>query len=136
MSKQVDLEKPLSDEDRDYLESRAMHREIAENDARFADGDPVSERSGLTGEEPAYGVPAGSHPEAVGVGQGGVLARSDPAADRRAAESAADDEEDEYSEMTVAELQDELEKRDLPKSGKKAELAARLREDDDEEGGE
>lgn len=38
--------------------------------------------------------------------------------------------EDEYSDMTVAELQDEAESRDLSKSGNKADLQARLREDD------
>jgi hypothetical protein len=35
-----------------------------------------------------------------------------------------------YSESTVAELKDELAERDLPKSGKKEDLVARLEEDD------
>lgn len=38
--------------------------------------------------------------------------------------------DDDYSSMTVAELQDEADSRDLSKSGTKAELQARLREDD------
>lgn len=35
-----------------------------------------------------------------------------------------------YGEMTKAELQDELERRDLPKTGNKDELIDRLKEDD------
>jgi SAP domain len=43
----------------------------------------------------------------------------------------AEDSSDEgYEGMTKAELEDELASRDLPKSGTKAELIARLTEDD------
>ncbi len=38
--------------------------------------------------------------------------------------------DDEYDNMTNAELEDELVRRDLPKSGNKAEMIARLRESD------
>ncbi len=41
---------------------------------------------------------------------------------------AADDVEDEFSAMSVDELKGELESRDLPVTGKKADLLARLRE--------
>ena len=44
-------------------------------------------------------------------------------------------EESKYAEMTVDELEAELEKRDLPKSGKKDELIARLEDDDAAQGG-
>jgi SAP domain-containing protein len=40
---------------------------------------------------------------------------------------------DDYDEWTNEELRDELEKRELSKSGNKAELVARLREDDEAE---
>ena len=44
-------------------------------------------------------------------------------------------EKTEYAELTVDELKAELEKRDLPKSGKKAELITRLEDDDTAQGG-
>ena len=44
-------------------------------------------------------------------------------------------EKTEYAELTVDELKVELEKRELPKSGKKAELVARLEDDDTSQGG-
>ena len=44
-------------------------------------------------------------------------------------------EETKYAEMTVDELKGELEKRELPKSGKKDELIARLEDDDAAQGG-
>lgn len=43
----------------------------------------------------------------------------------------ADGEEADYEDLTVAELQDRLRDRDLPVSGTKDELIARLVEDDD-----
>jgi ribosomal protein L22 len=44
-------------------------------------------------------------------------------------------EKTEYAELTVDELKAELEKRELPKSGKKAELITRLEDDDTAQGG-
>ena len=44
-------------------------------------------------------------------------------------------EKTEYAELTVDELKAELEKRELPKSGKKAELVTRLEDDDTAQGG-
>ena len=44
-------------------------------------------------------------------------------------------EETKYAELTVEELKAELEKRELPKSGKKDELIARLEDDDTAQGG-
>jgi len=44
-------------------------------------------------------------------------------------------EKTEYAELTVDQLKEELGKRDLPKSGKKDELIARLEDDDTAQGG-
>lgn len=130
MSKQIDLTKPLSDEDRQYLEDRARHYEIAANDAEHAGAELPPEYLGLTGGEPAFGVPADSHPEGVGLGEGTLRPTNPHATVADESAPTEEDSEDSYDDMTVAELQDELENRELPKSGKKAELIARLRGDD------
>jgi len=44
-------------------------------------------------------------------------------------------EKTEYAELTVDQLKEELEKRELPKSGKKDDLIARLEDDDTAQGG-
>lgn len=44
-----------------------------------------------------------------------------------------DDESDDYNDWNVATLQEELRNRDLPTSGNKAQLVARLVEDDESE---
>lgn len=41
MSRQIDLSKPLSDEDRQYLLDRDRHHDITINDAQFSDDDEV-----------------------------------------------------------------------------------------------
>ena len=46
MSRNVDLNKPLSDEDREYLASRSRHHEIIVNDRMFGPGG--------SGPEPEY----------------------------------------------------------------------------------
>lgn len=79
MSRQIDLTKPLSDEDREYLDTRSRQDLIALNDEQFGDSDEA---------------------------------------------------EDEYSDMTNEALRAELGERELSQSGTKAELIARLREDD------
>lgn len=63
--------------------------------------------------------------------------RGDEIPDEEADATNADDEDDEededsdYSEMSNDELRDELKRRDLPVSGNKDELIARLEEDDE-----
>lgn len=136
MSKQIDLNAPLSAEDREYLEVRARHDLVAANDAQFADGEPVTAYSGLTGGEPAFGVPAGSHPEGVGLGLGSNPLVNPLAPTSADAEASEGDDSDGYDTMTVEELQDELRDRELKVGGNKSELIARLRNDDAEEDGD
>jgi hypothetical protein len=100
MGKNIDLTQPLSDEDRAWLEERGKI-----NDIRVAD-----EIAGVsTDPEP-------------------VSAQTDDGTDDEDDDSTADSEE--YGDWTKAQMQYELGERGLPQSGNKAELAARLEEDD------
>lgn len=93
MSRNVPLDRALSDEDRVYLESRGVYGGLIERlDNEFG-----------TASEPA------EEPE------------SEP-------------EVDKYDSMTKEEIQAELTKRELPKSGSKEEVLARLRDDDTRKG--
>lgn len=74
MSKNIDLEKPLSDEDREYLKLRSRHADIEENDRIFGNGkfaeDHEEEYRGTnTVAKPQVepGSPADNPPSFVGV---------------------------------------------------------------------
>lgn len=102
MSRQIDMTKPLSDEDREYLETRARQDLIAQNDEQF----------GVESDE--EGSPGNSlQAEKANLQITGEVVI-----------------EDDYSSMTNDELRDELEDRGLATSGAKADLQDRLREDD------
>lgn len=90
MTRQIPMDRALSDEDRAYLNARGEHARVAQMDEAFGS---------LEVEEPDDGAEAG----------------------------------DDYDEWTVVELQAELGKRGLKKSGNQQELIARLREDDNKE---
>lgn len=161
MSRQVDITKPLSDEDRAYLESRARHDLLAQNDRitndRSTDPAPEVVNDGHTGdvdpfkEDDGSDLLAGTHPgetpvnpiQAIESRGTSDLGDEDKDPDEvypvnvepsiQAGDGdAASTEDDEYSDMTNEELREELESRDLSKSGSKAEMQARLRKDDAE----
>jgi len=104
VSRKIDLSQPLSDEDRAYLDSRARHDLIALND----------EEHGVTHEDDAPTTSSQAEQANLQV-------------------DAEEDIEDEYSSMTNDDLRAELEDRDLPTSGNKADLLARLRANDNED---
>jgi hypothetical protein len=135
MSRKIDLTKPLSDEDRQYLEDRARHHDIATADANAGyedDGSgPLTSPVGVSG---------------VSVGGSSPL-QQDPTAARFAtpgpAVQAGDGlkTEEGYQSMKVAELQDEIDRRNetrdedeqIPRSGTKQDLIDRLTADDQSE---
>lgn len=103
MSRQIDLTKKLSDEDREYFIARGEYVVVERNDAQF--GRDAS-KDASESEDSVAAVEAGS-----------------------GADSAPEKYSDEWFEKaTVAELQHELEQRGLPKTGKRADLADRLYE--------
>lgn len=157
MSRQIDITKPLSEEDVAYLDSRARH-DLIEQNARMMAGEqesgPALINDGNTGDIDGFKADdgtdllAGTNPgetpltaiQAVEVqrsqsdeGNRPVEGEAEGVEPTRQAGDALGETEDDYSEMTNEELREELESRGLSKSGTKAELQARLREDDDSE---
>jgi hypothetical protein len=129
MSMEVDFSTPLTDEERAYLAERGRYADVERVDA-------------MTGSEPQ---PFGEG-DGTGLKQASVLTSDQMASERerllaRLAElnamapDADDDSDTEvapYEEWTPQELKDELGRRGLPKSGTKADLVARLEENDRE----
>ena len=122
MSREVDLTQPLSEEDKEYLRARGREQQVTLNEAQFSDDPAVQAAAAFVpglDVDLAEGVPAtpGGDPRVV-MGGGPVEG------------PVTFDTEDNYEAWSKSELEEELENRDLPKSGNKTELVARLREDD------
>lgn len=126
MSKQIDLTQPLSDEDREYLRVLGRLDDIRRNDEQFAEGYEAPEA-----REPSA---TADRTQAAGIGEGTLGTRaanaSQPELAGEGADEVGDDTEAPYEEWNLVDLREELEVRELSKSGNKGELAARLREDD------
>lgn len=141
MSRQLDFSKPLSDDDRKYALDRGMYAEVRANDLEHSEEsevhDPAGpEATGLTGNEPSREA---DHQTPTGVGLAALTANPGAktvveAEKETPTPSPAESAEKgtDYNSKTIAELQQELENRELSKSGSKAELVARLEEDDKE----
>lgn len=115
MSKQIDLTKKLSDEDRAYLLSRSRDYDVARADAIAA------------GEE--FTVPAPVDPMVAPVPSGDTVVSANPEGHIVPTEEAHKEETKvDGDELTVEELQAILKSKGLPVSGKKDELIARLAE--------
>jgi hypothetical protein len=153
VSRQIDLSKKLSAEDREYLTTRSRLDDIRQNDEQFGDAEEkfVPIDGGNTGDvdpfkrDDGHDLLSGTHPgekvltpvQAIETGQDPESIKApatEPTVQNR---DAAGDEDDDYEDeedgkpvWTKEDLEEELQKRDLPKSGTKAELIKRLREDD------
>lgn len=155
MSREINLNEKLSEEDRDYLLARGREQQVFRNDARFAD-QPSAEALAMasyvpgTGIDRAEGVPAtpGGDPRVVmGGGEVGEPDEDDEDDEGpRAASEVVDNPlaggGDNYETWTKKQLRQEIESRNeeraeddqLPVGGDKADLVARLRQDDEESG--
>lgn len=149
MSRTLDWEKPLSDEDRQWALDRGMTWQVEQNDALGGDKADLSEErqviaTGLRGTEPSSQSdrtePLEMNPQARGLhtDHAGRALDSETGLPRQ--ERSDDDSDgDKYDEMTKGELREEVDTRNdargddedhIPVSGTAGELRDRLREDD------
>lgn len=128
MGRQIDFEKPLSEDDKAWLRDRSRGYEVDENERQFSD-DPdapvVPEQEWTPGNRPAaesFEEP-GPNPRQVPfpVGVDGEHIN------RTAGDGEEAVEEVDPEDLTVDELKDELRQRDLPVSGNHAELVKRVK---------
>jgi hypothetical protein len=164
MARQIDDSKPLSADDRQWLKDWGRDAEIERIDQihGVTDGGASDEDSSAGGERTladalsqllrdngvdpgddplealvgvltrSQGDPLGNGQQIVAPGESGSSATGEPTG----SDTGDGDDGGDYTgdDWKVADLQDELGRRELSKSGNKAELIARLREDDADEG--
>lgn len=147
MSKEVDLSKPLSDDDRAYLLSRSDYYSVEENDRQHKKGKFVEDKKEefspnytvaaapitpgsdadnppqFVGQRP-YGVDRGVWGGSTGVTEADALAGE--AGEPHHTQKQEETKEVSIDDLNVEELKAELKARDLPVSGDKAELQKRL----------
>lgn len=117
MSRQIDMDKPLSSKDRDYLLERGQGYLVEQLDR-------VAEQNRLAKEAVQRTVGTVDDPDG----------RPDFTGEQNVEQNAPgedDGDPDVYESWKVPELKQELERRELATSGTKAELISRLEDDDD-----
>lgn len=112
MSRYVDLRKPLSDDDREYLESRARIGDILANDRQFADLTPAQTRKATAEADADAKAQAEEDAE---------VAEAEEVASQWSQDALA-----KVLPLKVAELKDSLSKFGLSTSGDKSDLQVRL----------
>ena len=130
MSKKVDLDKPLSERDIEYLISRDQHQVVAFN--AVAHGNKLSDEVATSIR--ARGITPEEVRRAVNNARGIVSEETEEDEENQAPEKFSDEW---FAKAKVAELQHELKERKLPTTGRRDELVARLEEsvleDEDDE---
>jgi len=140
MSKAIDLEQPLSDEDRAWLKERSLIHEIEANDRLFGKDEPeepeIDEELGsqklVTTAAKQFWEP-GTEPETKYVQRpydaqvtGHFAPEVTPEGAQAGTQSAEAEEDIQY--LTIDELKEELRARDLSTSGNKETLVNRLQD--------
>lgn len=117
MSRQVDLTKDASDEDRQWLMDRARYADLAQLDNLTIQQVQAKEAADHREDDEVIFTPVSPYDKHV---------RANAGTATPASEHAGGD----YDGWNKAQLQDEAERRDLPRSGSKADLVERLQEHD------
>ena len=113
MGRAVDFSKPLSDEDREYLESRGRGSEILANDRQFAEGEPEGVQKFDTEVRDAADYDVGGAPlpgSVLDVDTGRVIPRSEFTDGVPDEGDVDDDIVDEVESLNVAQLKERLKK--------------------------
>jgi hypothetical protein len=133
MSRTIDFEKPLSDEDKQWLHEWSQDWRIAENERRFGkkvdltkevDVPALLEKAGVEVPDPPSG-PTQVAGQPVSQGSDQFHQNRDHELTGTVDE---EPEEVDIDDLTVDELKEELRSRDLPVSGNSPELKKRLAE--------
>lgn len=128
MSREIDLSKPLSDEDRNYLEQRSRVAEIEYADAvhngeELTDEDIQRLEAKAVEEAKGKRIPLQMDPDAVRDVQGD----EEDTGEEASAEEGDDPDDVQYvNRATVADLKEQLAARDLPTDGNKPVLQRRM----------
>lgn len=147
MSRQIDWDKPLSEDDRRWALDRGMYHKVALNDEQHGnseepDEDARARSTGVRGTEPSSQErtePLERTPQTTGLHTDHAGRPLDPETGLARDSGGSDEDGDEYDEMSKGELRDEIDRRNserddddrIPVSGNAEDLRARLREDDD-----
>jgi len=121
MSREIDFDKPLSDEDKRWLHERSLDYHIEENERKFGQAKVHAEGLPVKVEIPGLEVP---EPPAQPTFAPGWVPEVTPSGTTEVAEEEV--EEVAPEDLTVEELKVELRERNLPTDGNKAELIKRL----------
>lgn len=129
MSREINMDGPLSDEDRAYLLHRGQDAKVEFLDAVHGSEGEEPPRPEDFKPESAGDRPPGSPetPPLLTMGDADTIGDIDQSGYEQ---SEGGVQEAPYKDWTVAELKDELKERELPVSGNHQALVARLEEDD------
>jgi len=128
MSREVDLTQPLSDEDRNYLEARGRHGEVAYADSRsqaeLSDDERYEIEQRMIAEQKGKRIPLQMDPDAV---RDNVYEEDEEEPEPIEQQEGDDPDDVAYVEKaTVADLREQLSARSLSTSGNKPELQRRM----------
>lgn len=141
MSRQIDLTKPLSDEDREYLLARNRKRDVALADANAKGQEPPAESAipddsleGSTDRSPAA-IPANAAAQnALGVQAPGSQSLASPATAHQVGDEEHEDNYDDTEAWSYEEIKDEVKSRNSDSApalnSSREDLVAWLRKDD------
>lgn len=124
MSRKIERGQKLSEDDRKYLADRPSRRAelgLTLDDLNVEEPDAPDEYVNIK-DAPRTAKELAEQAKRIGATTGTPQPDAAPYTDAP--------EDDDYDEWSKSDLQDECERRDLPKSGKVADLVARLREND------
>lgn len=133
MSRVIDTSKPLSDEDRQYMLDRGLEQQVQRIDAQH-NGEDVPEAlpAGAGDVLPQPASPTAEQPPVPGAVTDPTVAGAEAAAAFNGSQGDGGPTAEDYADYKVDDLKNILRDRNLPVSGTKDELIARILNDGDD----